>query len=365
MNITLSNLALAHLVEEMQLLTNGFVNKSQTLDNGWTKLKIHTKTLGDKNLILTSNAFFISNTSIPAKLHPGGFSALLKKYLMNQRIISLSQHGADRIVLFEFPEVFLVIELFAKGNQILCDKEMLIIKAERKEEWKDRTLAQGELYKFPSSKGPNPKDESLSEFEKKLSESEKSFFGAAVDALNTSPAILEYIFDALALDKKKGAKSASSGEVKKLLFKIKEIYAAKPIKPFVFDGALYSTEINKPKEKEFADINSALNALLLNEENKIEVVEDNTKQKKQSKFLKEMTAKQAQIGGLTIQEQQAQSKGEAIYLHYNEIKELLEVVNKAKSKGLAEKEIIEKINAVKPIIKELDFKKKKLVVKFD
>ena len=171
--VSLSNLALKHLVEELQILENGFINKSQTLENGWLKLKVHTKQ-GDKNLVITPTALFLSEKSLQAKQSPGGFSALLKKYLFNQRIISLKQHSVDRVVVFKFPEHFLVVELFAKGNLVLCNKEMNIIRAMRKEEWKDRKLEAGEEYKFPSSRGANPLEENEKDFYKKLKENKKA-----------------------------------------------------------------------------------------------------------------------------------------------------------------------------------------------
>ncbi len=362
MEITLSNLALKHLVLESQFLVNGFVNKSQSLDNGWLKLKVHTKESGDKNLIITSNAFFVSNYSLSAKMHPGGFSALLKKYLMNQRIISLTQRGADRIIIFEFPSVFLIVELFAKGNMILCNKEMQIIKAMRKEEWKDRKLEQNEIYKFPSSRGLDPSTASIGEFQKLVKASSKTFFGGSVDALNTSPLILEHAFDTLGLDKKKDSAKATANEMKKLFELIKQIYNAKPSKPFVIGGAIYTTDIGKPPEKEFDDLISALNAIMLEENAKdLPIIEEKI-DKKQNKQLKELAAKRNQTAGLAVQEKEAQEKGEKVYLHYNQLKELMDAIEKGKAKGLTEKEITEKINKVKPIIKELDFKKKKLIV---
>jgi len=366
MDFQLSNLALKHLVEELQFLENGFVNNVQTLENNWIKMKVHTKQFGDKNLILPPNALFISNYSLPAKQSPGGFSALLKKYLFNQRILSLKLHGVDRIVMLEFPEIILILELFAKGNLILCTRDLKIIKSMRKEEWKDRILAANETYNFPSSRGANPSEETLVDFEKKLNENDKSFFGACVDILNTSPLILEYVFDELKIDKKKDAKSATQKEIKEIHKKMKEIYSAKEGKVYVNQGVIYSTEIGK--EKEFENIQAALNSLLIsNAEKKEVVIKDSPKTqeaKKKLKFEKDIEAKQAQIIGLGVKESESQKKGEEIFIHYQEIKEIIGAIEKAKAKGLEEKEIVAKINAVKPLIKELDFKKKKLILSF-
>jgi predicted ribosome quality control (RQC) complex YloA/Tae2 family protein len=367
MDIQLSNLALSHLVEELKFLENGFVNNVQSLENGWMKIKVHTKTQGDKQLVIAPNAVFVSNYSLQAKQNPGGFSALLKKYLDNQRILSIKQHGVDRIVLLEFMELFLVLELFAKGNLVLCNKSMEIIKAMRKEEWKDRKLEQFAKYRFPSSKGINPLEETLAGLEKKLKESSKSFFGASVDALNASPLILEHAFNELGLDKKKDSKNATEKESKALLEKVQEIYLQKNGKAYLHGGVIYSTEIGKEHEQEFESINAALNSLLFNDSGKaeIKIIEKPpaVEKKKAEKYEKDRLAKLNQIAGLEVKEKEAQKKGEEIYLHYNEIKEIFAAIEKAKKRGLSEKEIVEKINSVKPVIKGLNFKENKVTLK--
>ncbi|MFA5931109.1 MAG: NFACT family protein [archaeon] len=366
MDLSLSNLTLKHLVGELNFLENGFVNNVQTLENNWMKIKIHTKEFGDKQLILTPNALFVSNSSLSAKQNPGGFSALLKKYLNNQRIFSLKQYGVDRIIVFEFAELLMIIELFAKGNIILCDRNMKIIRAMRKEEWKDRKVGAEEEYKFPSSKGTNPIEETEKEFEKKIKENSKSFFGATVDILNASPAILEYLFDELKLDKKKEAKEASSKEIKEIFKKIKETYSSKEGKVYLSENVLYSCETNKVKEKEFDSIQAALNTLQLNEEVKKEIIVNEgpskDENKKKLKYEKDIQSKLTQIEGLTIQEKESLEKGELVYVKYQEIKEIFSAIEKGKAKKLPEKEIIAKINSIKPLIKELDFKKNKVVL---
>ncbi|MFA6268222.1 MAG: NFACT family protein [archaeon] len=365
MDIQLSNLALLHLVEELKFFENGFVNNVQTLENGWLKFKIHTKELGDKQLVVTPNALFVSNYSLSAKQNPGGFSALLKKHLNNQRIVSLSQHLADRIIVMTFPKAVLILELFAKGNIVLCDNEMKIIKAMRREEWKDRKLEQNAEYKFPSSRGINPAEATLKDFTTQLSQNSKTFFGACVDIYNTSPLILEFAFDELKLDKKKDAQKATPQEVKSLFEKMKSIYSSKESKVFLNQNVIYSTEIGKEKEREFESITAALNILLLSEGDKKEIKikeispVENPKTQKAQKDTQNMLNK---IKGFEISASENQKKGEEIFTHYQQIDEVLKVIQKGKQKGLEEKEILEKINSIKPIIKELDFKKKRLVL---
>lgn len=366
MEIQLSNLALHHLIEELSLFENGFVNNVQTLENNWIKMKVHTKEFGDKQLILAPNAIFVSSQSLQAKQSPGGFSAFLKKFLFNQRIVSLKQHGLDRIIEFEFPESKLIIELFAKGNLILCDKNKKILRAFRKEEWKDRKLEVGEEYKFPSSRGISPLEESGKKFFENLKKNEKTLFGACVDLLNVSPQILELVFQNKKIDKTKNANQVNEKNANLILTELKKIYSSKQEKAYLVGNVLFTTDIGT-KDKEFESINFALNSLLLEqlqETPKKENEDEEKSSKKQDKDLKNLKSRQMQIEGIQIQAEEAQKKGEEVYLHYNELSELIKAINTAKSKGIAEKEIIERVNKLKPLIKELDFKKKKLIVSF-
>jgi predicted ribosome quality control (RQC) complex YloA/Tae2 family protein len=350
MDFAISNLALKHLVEEMQFFVNGFVNKVQTSENGLLKMKIHTKA-GDKTIIITKNAFFLSQKSVPAKQNPGGFSAFLKKFLFNQRIISIKQQGLDRIVLLEFPDVILVLELFAKGNIILLDRENKILKAMRKEKWKDRTLAIGETYVFPSSKGVNPLDAKEKTFVDELKTNKKTFFGGVVELLNVSPGIVEFVFEKNKLDKQMVASKVSTKDAKTALKELQKIYSKKSKEAFVSNKVIYSVDIGKEKEMVFASVGDAIYNLEESKEEK--VIKPKKKKTKEIDWNKE-TKKCEQ------QEIEFKEKGEYVYLKYNKIKEILDAVKKGEAKGLAEKEIIKKINSVQPVIKELNFKDKKI-----
>ena len=361
-NLQLSNLALHHLIEELNYFENGFVNNIQTLDNNWIKMKVHTKEFGDKQLILAPNAIFASSQSLQAKQSPGGFSAFLKKFLYNQRMVTIKQHGLDRIIQIDFPECKLIIELFAKGNLILCDKNNKILRAFRKEEWKDRKLEQDEEYKFPSSRGISPLEENEKSFFEKLKKSEKTLFGSCVDILNVSPQILELVFSNEKIDKLINAKEVTQKNSINILTELKKIYSSKQKKAYLIGNNLFTTDLGT-KDKEFESINFAVNSLLLEQlQETPKKGDENKNDKKQDKDLKNLKSRQMQLDGINIQLEETQKKGEEIYLHYTELKELISAINKAKEKNISEKEIMEKVNKLKPLIKELDFKKKKLIV---
>ena len=341
MDFQLSNLALHHLVMENQFLVNGFVNKVQTTPDGLLKIKVHTKE-GDKNVIVTSNAFFVSESGISAKQNPGGFSAFLKKHLYNQRIIKIEQSGFDRIVLFEFPEKILILELFSKGNIILCDKEMNILKANRKETWKDRSLEIGAVYKFPSSKGKNPLEINSKDFFNELQKNKKSFFGAVIDIINVAPGLLDDLFEREGIDKKKNATQVSEKEAKKVLTALAKLYGQKEAGAFVKGGIIYSAKVSG-ETINYDNITNALNVLNFSEK-KTNATAEEKKVERKSDYV-------TQIKKALLEEKEFKSIGEAIYLHYNDLSEIIKEIKELKEKGLSAKEIETKIRAARSSIK--------------
>jgi predicted ribosome quality control (RQC) complex YloA/Tae2 family protein len=352
MDLNISNLALHHLIEENQIIVNGFINKVQTTPEGLLKIKIHTKE-GDKNLIATKNALFIAKNSINAKQNPGGFSAFLKKFIFNQRIISFEQRGFDRIVLMKFENFYLIFELFSKGNVILTDKDYKILRAMKKEKWKDRELKKDEIYKFPSSRGKNPLEIKESEFLKELKNSKKTVFGSIVDIINLAPGILDYIFEENNFNKKDDASEISETKAKKILKVIKEVYNKKEEGVYVKDNVIYSIDIGS--EKSYDSINELLNDKALVFENKVEKKEEVKNVKRSEDYL-------AGIKKAEINEKEYQKIGEKIYLEYNFLDSVIKATNKLKKDGLNNKEIENKLKSADARIKEVKLAKGKLLI---
>ncbi|MFO7619542.1 MAG: ribosome rescue protein RqcH [Thermoplasmata archaeon] len=82
---------------------------------------------------------------------PATFAMLLRKYISGKTLKKVSQHGFDRIVLFEFgsePSITLVAELFGSGNLILLEGSRILQPLTSKS-WKARDVKTGREYLFP------------------------------------------------------------------------------------------------------------------------------------------------------------------------------------------------------------------------
>jgi predicted ribosome quality control (RQC) complex YloA/Tae2 family protein len=83
---------------------------------------------------------------------PTGFVERSRKHLQGLRISSVQQNGIDRIIVFELEgrlQRKLIIELFAKGNIIICDENDRMLTVLRQEAYASRVVKAGKQYAFP------------------------------------------------------------------------------------------------------------------------------------------------------------------------------------------------------------------------
>jgi len=362
----ITNLALAYsLLELKPLLENNIISKIQELENTGLKVRLRS---GKKDLILAPNLVFFSSFSMPAKQQSSGFGGFLKKHLSGKKILKLEQHGLDRILVLEFNDYFLVLELFAKGNIILTDKKMEILGVLRNEQWKDRTLRKGREYIFPASKGLNPKEISFGEFEKAVLAQGSDIVHALIQALNIAPVVAEACLSELGIPKDSAAKNISKKQFEKIFEKILEYYSMKKalLKPVLAQTssgqALLPFSLRETKTiAEFDSLNSALESLASNPlpdkkqqglEKKIAELEKSIEQQKASK---EKFGKQIELN---------RKKAEAIYAHYAEIQNAFSLLRELKSEKTNKKDIMYKLNSL-VFVKGFDVKNSRLMAEFE
>ena len=361
------NISLAYLIAELSpLLEDSILRKVQELENNWLKLKLQTRQ-GTKDLILAPDTFFVTSYSLPAKQTSSGFGAFLRKRISNKKILSLKQHGLDRIVLFEFDEYFLILELFAKGNVILTTKEMEIVSAYRKEQWKDQKISKTEQYKFPSSKGANPLEITSKEFKEILSKSNSDCIRTIVSKLNIAPVAGEEACLNAGIDKSKDAKSLETKEILKLAKELKQLYTVdiKKLKPGVSENQILPFEMKSAISFQKApSLNEAIDEHFSSEiaEKKAETVEGQVKKAKQDKRLEIQVESEKEL----LERAEAERlKAEAIYSNYQGIKSAIELAKAFEKGKLTKEEVMYKVSELGFEVKKIDLKDKKLFLKLD
>ena len=176
----ISSLELAGIVSELQELTGARVKKIYQVGK---RLVFELYKERRVNLVVEAGRRInITGYKEEKPKVPPGFCTLLRKRLSGSRLVEIRQHGFDRVVAlkFEGKETYsLVAELFAKGNLILCDSEMIIVQPMRVEFWSSRAVKPKAEYVFPPA-GPNLLEIGEDGFEEVLRSSKKNLVSTLV-----------------------------------------------------------------------------------------------------------------------------------------------------------------------------------------
>jgi predicted ribosome quality control (RQC) complex YloA/Tae2 family protein len=365
------NLTIAYAVAESKLIIeNSIVRKVQELENNWLKIKLHSKQ-GQKDLIIAQQVFFLSDYSMPAKQVSSGFGGFLRKHLEGKKIMRIFlQENFDRIVFFEFQDFFLILELFAKGNVVLADKAMKILGVLRREHWKDRALEKGAVYKAPGSKGLNPLHASLKNFEKFMA-SDFEIVKELVKNLNIAPVVAEEALFECGIPKETPAKKLSQRQLGQVAEKICFFYSidSAKLKPVLaennFEKLVLPFSFNSAKTiSTFVSLQNAFEEIFC--KNFFGKEAKKTCAAAEKKLVELQKSLAMQLEAKTRLEQKAESdakKGEAIFVHYLELKQVLGLLRESKGK-ISEKDIMYKMHNFS-FARSFDLKKSKLLVELD
>ncbi len=375
------NLTLGYLIAELKPIVEGsIVRNVQELGNGWLKLKLQSKQ-GSKDLIIAPNAFFLTSYGFQAKQMTSGYGAFLRKHLRNKRIVSLQQHGFDRVALIEFPESTLILELFAKGNILLIDKEQQILSAFRKEQWRDRILRKAQQYIFPASKGANPLQVKASELRKLFAESETDTVRALIRAVNIAPVFAEaacataFFASAKKPGEKvplagvvgKNAKGLDEKEVEKVCKQVKEIYSVdlRKTTPVLVEKnseqILLPFQLQLPSIKTlqtFDSINAAIDSTYSRQFSAAaKAPEQKQFERKRQQLLHSIEEQKNAVAELQQAIESNQAKANAIYLNYQQIAELLAAAKRIKEEKTTQNSVMYNLQKQFPFLQKIEFKK--------
>ncbi len=168
----ISSLELAAIVAELQFLVRGKFTQVYHQEKEII-MQLHS---GGKQLLKVVPGKLLCLTDVKnPPLRPSGFCMQLRKHLNNSVISAIYQHDSERIVVFELQKkekYYVIVELFSKGNVVLCDDQWMIVGLLQRQIWKDRNVAVREKYIFPSA-GVNWNKLTLAKLKEIISKSEK------------------------------------------------------------------------------------------------------------------------------------------------------------------------------------------------
>lgn len=318
----LSFIDLEKIIQEIQFLIDGKIDQIYMPAKKELLLQIHVPNIGKSILrILVPNFIYLTEFK-PEGNFPPGYCMFLRKKLLNSRIRDIRLLENERVVVFTLTtkdsEYELFVEFFLKGNVILCQDNKIISPLEN-QNWKDRTVRGGIKYILPKKE--------YKELGTKLDMSLVKFLATEQ---NLGGNYAEEICARLEL--KKYAEELTDAEIKKIKNEIRKMHSAKP-KGFVYskqDNIVAITPFemkifSEDECKKFKTFNEALNSVLTRAQKK-EIHSSMNKQfdLKRQKYEKIIKAQTRQLERIEKIIEESKAKGEAIYTHYSDVKDILE-----------------------------------------
>ncbi|MAG08575.1 hypothetical protein CMO89_03815 [Candidatus Woesearchaeota archaeon] len=338
----LTALDIYYLLKELKILIGSKINNIYQPSKKELYIQLHTPNKGKSYLKVILPSFIFLADKKEAVEKPSNFSIFLRKHLNNCRIRKIIQKNFERIIEFHLEKEtshILIIELFSKGNIILCDENYTIISQLEQQKWSQREIKKGITYKYPEKEYNflEIKENELAGILKKTKKDKLVTFLATEIGLGGSYS--EEVCTLTNIDKNKKPSLLEEKETSTLFSAFKTIKTRTPdLKGFkTFSNLIESsnkTETKSPEELRFQKQKDKLSAILQTQEDKIKELKKN--------------------------EQESRKKAELIYSKYQLIESIIKDINKAKEKYSWD-EIKEKLKWHK-IVKEVNAKDKKIVL---
>lgn len=368
MKSQISSVDLHYLIEEMQKLVGSRVDKIYNPEKEEIVIQWHVAGKGREIIRIISGKFIFLSDYKGIYDEPSGFCMFLRKYLEGGKLKKIIQEGSERVALLVFERkgitTKMFVELFGKGNIVLTDQNDEIISALEQQKWADRSIMKGENYIFPK-KEFDFFNITEKEFKKILTPDSELVYKLAKD-IGMGGTYAEEVITLAGLNKNK--KDISDSELKTIFKNFKKIIESKiqaqiiyennKIKDIIpFELKIYQ-ELDK---KSFSSFNEAFDYFFKEEFTSKE--EFKSKHQKEIDKVKNIIEQQnKQIDGLNKKAEEETKRAELIYERYQLVDEILQEIKKAREKYSFD-EIREKLKGHK-IIKEVNSKEKKIIVKF-
>ncbi len=334
---SLAALDLYFLCKEFAKLEGAHVDKVYQPSKEELFLQVHKDGKHGIKILLGQAVFLSSEKSVGEQLT---YAKFLRKQLGNARM-KVVQPNFERILEFHFSgkeERILIVELFSKGNAILCDTSYKIIAPFLKQTWKDRVVQAGAQYVLPPSSYIDITKVSQVEFKKAMrsSDKESTVKALAIDC-GLGGTYAEEMCVRAGIDK--NAKGLSDREYEKLYAAIKEVLAL-PIAPCIAGVEVFPFRLVSKDCKEVDSFSAELEKRFS--------TKDVAVSNQQSKLLNAIKAQENRLQELKQEIEDEKRKGELIYEHYADVEELLNSPV-AKLKNF-------------PFVKEVDEKARKVTI---
>ncbi len=326
-----------YLLKEFSILKNSLLQKVYHIPElNLLKLSFHVRNEGEKTLIILPNAVYLTSYKIQNPLQPSNFCSILRKHLLRKKLLEITQVGFERILELQFSDRILIVELFSKGNVILCDNEYNIIAPMKSQTWKDRTIKPKEKYKYPPLK-EDIRKLNFSEFKQLFIQTNKNIISFLATDLNFGKKYANEIFERTGI---KNKEELEDSELKKVYEKAKELFNLE-MEPRLYleeeniiDFSPFPLKIYSTKSfKKFLTFNEAIDEFFK------EKLEKSMEGDKDDKKIKILEKQKEALESLKRKMEENKAKAELIRRNYLLIKEIIDEIKIWKDNGLSWTEI--------------------------
>lgn len=362
MNKTLSSVDLFALEQEFQILVNGKLQQIYHPSKTEFCLHFHVPGKGKQYLRIIAGKMINFCSDKRSSLKPSGLAMLLRKHISGAMVEKVWQKESERIIIFDLilkeKKFHLVVELFSKGNVLLCSDNWKILALQSWQLRQSGAVKMKSDYKFPESRF-DWKSCSLKEFENAILGSDKKNLATTLATdISLGGVFSEELCFRSNLDGKKEISSVTKKEVE-LLFKElgcvrKELVQSSG---FVYSKEISAIELFSSKVGDLVEKKESFSSALDTVNPLVKI----SPYLKKIESIEKIVSKQEEACALIEKDISDNTlKGEKIYEKYADISKLQEAVAiMQKSKGWDEiKKELEKLSKVK----SLDLKKKAVVL---
>lgn len=363
-----SSIELRHLVAELNLVVGARIDKVYQ-PGARTFVFSLRKTGEEKRLVRIELPKYLYLSSfkeeMPDKL--SGFCGFLRKYVEGKAITAIEQVGLERIVKISLAtreEKFVMyLELFGKGNFIVCEDDNTILGCLEPSVYKDRIVKPGAMYEVPEREIAIEKL-SLEQFRDLVDASKQENVSSALAVdLGLGGLIAQEL---CLLSGVASGNKASASDIEKLYVAFQNVLKRKsspllalrrekpeevipfPMRSFEKDTLVPLKHLSEGLDKLFAA--------------RVQEHPRPTKDKRLSKLQTIITMQEQNANKLETQSGDEQKKGEFIYERYQDIKKILDELQ-LQMKHHSLQELQEKLKGHKTV-KEIKAKEGTVVLEF-
>ena len=364
-----TSVGLVALVGELGAYTGATVDKAYLYEDGLVRLKMRDYDRGRIELLIQvgeEKRVHVTDPEFvpPAPDRPPNFAKMLRNRIAGADLASVSQHGFDRILEFEFrrgdEDTTIVAELFGEGNLAVLDESGTVVDSLSTVRLRSRTVAPGAQYGFPQTR-INPLEMDYETFVEVMADSDTDVVRTLATQLNLGGTYGEELCTRAGVEKTMAIEAAGQAEYERLYAELTALFdrlREGDTDPRVYreDGRVL--DVTPIPLEEYADYESeafdSFNAALSAYFRELEASESETESSRSSgpDFEAEIEKRERiieqQEGAIADFKRRADAereKAEALYANYEFVDEILSTVREARESGHSWAEIEDRLDA--------------------